>query len=810
MSTYFQFIYRNKNLYSLRQFFVELLPLLSLFFVWLLDLFNFANDNIYYSFFKLLLILFIPGIYVCLIINSYVGFTYSELFILLLGLNLSLLLLLPIYLTYFNIYLSSQLIFYFLLIFNLLSFLLFKSKYNEKKFIPLNINIFYIIQIILCFSISVFLISKVIPSSYWRGWDPWVNSPIGNAILINNFSPINLANYFSNVYNVDISGFYYFLVSINILTKINFYLITRYSPFFFLGCLNIITFVIINKKFNKYFSLLCCVFLNMNPFLITRFSMTIRENFSFLMLLIIIFIYINIYEQNKKHNLLFIFVTIITFSIMISALFSSHVLTALLFIIFMGIFNIYLLKKEQYFSMIKILLIFLLSIFLLIPYYDIYLNFIFWQYNKQLAPYTLFIIISIFLLLAVLFLIKILNKKINFIKYYKYSPRIILSIFLITIINYIYKNDIILTPILNNYNFSIFIILFSIIGIIFSLKYLPEKVFIIYSLVISIIIIFFNLTYNTAKIPLDRIYIYTIWILTYFSIIPLFYISLKIKSLNINILFKIHNKNKKINVNTFYFILIFFLLVPGITIDLSHIKAGSQNYLETDHESTITFIKILNSTDVVVPQKFTSNILIYNGINIKNIINDGKLLNELYLTKSYDEFIELIKNNYPNCTNIKVFTLKRFSRLYGTNIPQKEILNSIGTEVILNNVRYYDILIPRKKLTLLNHTINITNISNEITFLDIKNFNIIGYEKMYINLSSNSKIDIALTLVTNTDVISNELIINLESKIDSYFITLNDFNLFSNEDIDKLTVKFISKDKLQSLSLTNISVYHYK
>lgn len=164
-------------------------------------------------------------------------------------------------------------------------------------------------------AIGIFLIGFVlelyaIPVSFWIGYDPWLNSPVANAIILQGLNPLKI-NSIYGVLNVSISGFYYFIAGVHSFTDISLYTITRYGGPILVGLIGLLTFFTLRRFTNVVAASVASSLLFINPFFQHRFAMSLRENFAFVFLLAIIFLLVLIEQRGASKKFEFFEISII-------------------------------------------------------------------------------------------------------------------------------------------------------------------------------------------------------------------------------------------------------------------------------------------------------------------------------------------------------------------------------------------------------------------------------------------------------------------------------------------------------------------
>lgn len=557
--------------------------------------------------------------------------------------------------------------------------------------------------LLISFFIGFLLVTRVIPTNYWTGWDPWVNTPVAQVILHEGLNPLELSTRYQ--VSIDISGFYYFLTSVRVFTGIDLYTINRFGGPILAGIASVITYLIVKRLESKGAGLLSSFFLPLNLFFIKRFSMTIRENFAYIFFLAILFLLVvrkQKYRRDWASRLGYLFLI----GLLLGTLFISHLLTLIITysIIFLELVFFLLKDKKAYTA--ELILAFILSLLFVTPYIQILIPAFSWIIRNQILTkfdLRIFIILS-FSIIVTLISYKKLKRK-NFSK-----KRIRIGFLIVGIVFLIGTFNSILFPktfsVLGSYNptirldmFATSILLLAVLGVISTFWSSVQIDVLFLSLVI---VLFMNFPNVNVAFPVFRLVIYISWLVSYLAakslnfIYDLFYFKFELSTclLFLNRLFK----NKKM-----------ILLIPGIfllilsPIIVTDFAAAEKRYsyhIQEDVDSTLDFITLLKKNDVVVPQSWTQNILRYVNIDIDKVIHDETL----FSSNTIENFSQIILSKHSNATRIFIFMIQRWIGNENYPVPSLELLGKHGEKYRLGSIAYYVIYLGARKYSILYYS----------------------------------------------------------------------------------------------------------
>ena len=508
-------------------------------------------------------------------------------------------------------------------------------------------------------------------------------------------NPIKLIN--KGINGVELSGFYYYLASLQEYVGVSDYNVTRFGAPLLSGLVSMITYLIINRLENKYVGLLASVFLFVNPFFVRRFSMTLRENFAFtIMLVVILILVINKDDQKTNFDPFFSFIT----GLLMSTIFISHSLTPVLIYGVIGIEimnNVFLNNKMQVYNLsFSIIISFLFSF----PYLNTTLLIFKWIISNHIEYNLILYVFGFFSVLMMTFYY--LNKKqITLIEIIRiiYNRKIFISLYYVLLMGGLYS--ILISKdfqILGTYNpnivmanFSKSLLPLSIFGLISNVWNPVDRYFGALSVIVLIIL---NLTNINIAFPLFRMIIYITWISTYLGIkgivefLKIFDEDFNTKIIKLNL--PLFSKNIKIKLSVLIVFILSLTLTPFIYKDYQSINGHYSYYSVEDVTSTYSFVNVINDEDIIIPQGWSNGVLLYAGIEPIQLVN-GYNLQQLYEIDSIELFSDIILENYPNKTRALIVGRERFIDRDGYPFPQIGFMETYGEITRIGSIIYYEI-----------------------------------------------------------------------------------------------------------------------
>ena len=160
------------------------------------------------------------------------------------------------------------------------------GEYHHKMVIDLR----DIVGLSACFIFGSVVVLYFIPVEFWKGWDPWLYAPIVENIVENSPGPVELWSYYSNVFDVNVPGFFYLLAMFKIYCGFDSYSMLRFGGPFMSGLIIALTFMVVRRIESWEIAVISSGFVMLNSFLISRLVMPLREHFAFIYLILVIWL----------------------------------------------------------------------------------------------------------------------------------------------------------------------------------------------------------------------------------------------------------------------------------------------------------------------------------------------------------------------------------------------------------------------------------------------------------------------------------------------------------------------------------------
>jgi len=540
---------------------------------------------------------------------------------------------------------------------------------------------------------GVFFILRVLPESYWKGWDPWLNTPIVLEIVANGITPFEIPLLFGD--NVALSGFYYFLAATHVYTGIDLYLLNRYSGAVFAGITCVLVYLIVKKLEGSKAGIAAAFFLVLNPFFLERFVMPIRENFAFMFFLMILYFAIIRDQLTQKPQLNWTFLGVN--SLFLAITLSSHSLTP---VFAYGLLTLQLLMrvmKKKVDNFREVLITFLLSGIIAITFVDYSVSYLWKRVITHSSLSNEMILISLLSIPAILIVFGLYRKRIHAsIRRFTFSSNKMDSRNLYIFIGILGLGSFIAMifptsfeilgqyqpPIeLQDFAISTLPLAFVGLGIKYIKRNIPKPLLATAVLVLGML----NLPNLNVAFPQFRLILYCLLLLAYGAGkgFKFFYPNVSILS-----------KEKQTEILLVSCIMFIVILTPFVILDVGKQTQFRSYYSQSDIDSSVIFVDSLNESDIVIPQVWTQYILGYAGLEKARIFyqrSNFVINTDIYNISDYDEFKEYIQSFYPNASRAFVFIIAQ--RIYDPNYitPPISMLNKNAVKSVLGTIITYEV-----------------------------------------------------------------------------------------------------------------------
>jgi len=638
---------------------------------------------------KLLVFILVPSFYITLMVRDSLNLNFNEMIAIDCTLGLGINTLLLIYLSFFLNQFTEEVISISLFLVTLITFLAFLPKLlsvNHTKSNPFK-YFWHSLPVIISFLIGFGFIVRVIPDYFWKGFDPWLSTPIALKIIQEGINPFQVPVIYGE--NLALSAFYYFLAGASSYSGLELNHLNRYGGAMLTGIICVLIYVLIKKNDGTKAGLIASFFLCLNPFFVERFSMALRENFAFIFLLIGLLL-TTIRASRKTDTQKFNFIYVFILSIFLSMTLSSHSLTPVFSFGFVILLLIHNLNSKNFITVKEISLSIILSIALTFTHVtSAFTYFMERAFTHWLVPnYAYFIVIIV---IAGIISFYVYLKKNGFkigssfrlkIRYFYLILGLLLLGSLIAII-FPKRFDFlgVWQPPIELDDFSISVIPLICIGFSASLSKKSVSKYVLYFSFLLLTLM--NLTNLNVAFPQYRLLIYTSILLPYGVVKGIKYFV----NTNFN-----HNTflKKQVTISIFFFFLI--LLVPFVVLDVNNQKQASSYFNVQDVESTISFANLLTSGDIIIPQKWTNYLLRHVGIDLTQIFyvtTNFTVDKTIYTIKDYSEFIEFIRKDYPESNRAFVFIITRYLSDPNYYTPSIDMLEENAAKKQIGTITLY-------------------------------------------------------------------------------------------------------------------------
>jgi hypothetical protein len=624
-------------------------PVISTFILALLGLSG-VNLPTEFNFVRLLVFSLSPGYYLTMRLRRTLRLTFNEIIILdcVASFGISTILTVCSSLVFTEI--TNLLISCGIFLVTVVTFFLYSPK--QSPLIFLNEHWKESLSIVICFLIGAFFTLRVLPESYWRGWDPWYNTPITRLILHDGITPFEITSMYGEV--TALSGFYYFIAAVNSYTGIDLYSISRYGGVFLSGFSCVLIYLIIQKLEGGKAGLAGCLLFSLNPIFLKRFSMMLRENFAFIFLLAVLYFFLDddIREVKKQLNGSFIIVNALFLGIIVS----SHSLTPV-FSYGLAALNLgYRLLTKRLVLFKELLYSIILSVIVASMYVGSSLSYFFSRAITHWMPSNTILFLSLLSLIAVTILVVFIKKRYQDI--FRNKRNVFPNLMGILLVGALYA---ILFPktfaLLGAYqppiginDFAIVVLPLALIG--FSVTFLQYGISKQFLFLSSLLLAMLNLPNVNIAFPQFRLLIYGLIILSYGAAKG----------------FKVFcnsgvSSNLHVRVPSLMTCLVFILiLTPFVAIDVAAQRPSLAYFTQRDVDSATTFMSLLQDSDIIIPQSTTHHLLRYVGVDENRIYlprSNFTINKDIYEISDIDVFIEHVLSEYPNVHRILIFIIEK-------------------------------------------------------------------------------------------------------------------------------------------------------
>ncbi|NYT11116.1 MAG: hypothetical protein GKC03_01020 [Methanomassiliicoccales archaeon] len=282
-------------------------------------------------------LIFIPGFLFLLVLNRKLDMEFHELVIMGIAFSISLLMIITIFSSYSPTGISDGITAFIFILFEIPLLYLIGRKEAEVNLPKFKINGPVLDIIIIAIFGTLILFPYILPYEFFACLDPYANKPLVEDILAG-LKPLEWSG---GIYSsLSFNGFFYFLASFTQFTSISIDEMTRFGGIFFFVLTSLAIYALTYRISDKRSISLLATFLYMvSPYVVKRFTMTIRENLAIFLAVAVIFLIAYIWSKGREKDWAILAIP----GIVLAAIFASHTLA---FIIVIAIIAIAILQEQ--------------------------------------------------------------------------------------------------------------------------------------------------------------------------------------------------------------------------------------------------------------------------------------------------------------------------------------------------------------------------------------------------------------------------------------------------------------------------------
>jgi len=641
----------------------------------------------------------IPGFYISLSLKQEMNMSWSEFIITNIILNSLVLLFSYSFLTFLPIIVSRQVLLTTLAFFSVFTCIFLSNQIVWEEPSETDFNHLNLIGLFWVFMTGFLLIAKMLPGEYWYEFDTWQSVNVINTISRLSLSPVEAFQYYFTYISLSQFGFYYLISAVHLATGLPTDVIIRYGPPLFSGVCSTLIYAIVKRREGFVASLFASAVFFVNPRLNWRFSMLLRENFAYLLLMTMILaltIHNGEEKQVKSFHTLFV-------GMILAGIFITHPIPMVFSFAILGFFIILHVLQGNNKQFLELVIALIVSFILTLPFFSV----IFYSYAiyVKLNILNTHTIITLFFIgvLGAFLVIKIKKDQINSITK---SP-VFRIIFILAVLGVIihtftvpreFKGDMYYD--LSPHMLSDFLSILGIFGFLISMLYPLDKLVYVFSGLVAFI---FSITNFGVRVPLQRLSIYVTFIQTYCAagfvgrIMRLLEPAI-VKDAQWEKLVSFYNRIGEQKVQ----VIIILLLSPFIIGEaISLTPLNDIRYTNEDISSIKEFLKTVDEDDIILPHKMTEHIFYYLDSSRDNLATT--LEQKRWVLKTYDSTdlnmsIEELPEIWRDKKRICVVSIDKyyFDEEHKDTLPFAEILEETGEIKIINTAIFFTFDLPLK------------------------------------------------------------------------------------------------------------------
>ncbi len=496
--------------------------------------------------------------------------------------------------------------------------------------------------------LGFWVISCYMPLQYWRGPDGWENINVFRKISEMGLSPVEAYNFFRCYVKIPNPGFYYYFSVLHLMTGFSVESIMRYGGMIQTGVFVSLAYITF-KRVNGLLSGLSGVFLLvLNPYFNHRFMVLLREEFSLFFFFTGLFLYICNRESGDWSYPL----RIMVMGSLLASCMVSHPMVPVFFIGLLVCRMGYSFIERKFDEITVELYSLVLSLILVLPFLNIMLDPLGIFMNKISLPYLLIGSCLVIVVISSMYLIY--YQKIDVERLIPTVQKVmIVLMFFLPLLGVTVKPNLgesYSFGFIDIEDFSKILVPLSVAGYFLHSLGRMEKNIVGLNLITVILI---ALSYLRIPLPLDRLSIPLIWLMSFYAS----YLVNASKQASFHETASITQDSELVsNLLKHRMTLVFILMIfAGGVLELSTITRKLSTFDASCVEDTNLFVSELEPGELVFPYGTADHMLYYANIPQDNIVADLEVKNKLALLLDQDsiyEISELVQESYPEVNSL--------------------------------------------------------------------------------------------------------------------------------------------------------------
>jgi len=657
-------------------------------------------DSILIKLYILITLCLVPGLFVSLLLRSELQIEWDELFIINIVVSSILITFTYIFICIIPIHTDQTILFLSLTILSLSTYIVFKQKRIEN---PAQDVFPYLLQcfgLFFSFVVGSTQVLRILPSEYWYGFDTWEAVNVVAKISELGLSPEEAFHYYRQFVSLSQFGFYYLLSAIQLCTGISIDVIMRYGPIVLSGLASTLFYLFLKRREGFIVGLFGSTVIFVNPRLNERFSMLLRENYAYVLMITLILLFLLRDYQDRKFKPFFSIIC----SLVLLGVIYSHPTTTIICLATLGLYLVLHALKGHKNAFRELVFILVAPFLTILPFFSIminsYINYV--EYNFMNRLNFIYLIIPITLLAST-----ILYKKRSFfltlIPTYQRFIVVAFSVFTITQA-IMFPHHFVGNPAYSDLSinrFSSTLNTLAIIGVFLSVFDPIHELIYIVMVTLSLIL---SISRIGVLVPLQRLAIYISFIQTYCAASVLNRISDVIQPKFLN---TINYRFSRMNQRAWKEKIVIFIIImvlPFLYIEAqAEITSDEIRYTREDIASLRAFLETVGENEVIIPHLKAEIPLYYIDTPIEMLVQTKEeryWVIDTYTSNDLNMSLSSLPSSWKNKTKLHVVSLSRYyyDEAYRNTLPFGEILEQVCDRDFWGTAVVFTFDLPFKKV----------------------------------------------------------------------------------------------------------------